>query len=226
LADGALFSRLRDALASYDIFFCGTNDPRSPDTLFPEELASIREAILPRKIEFATGRWCARQALAARGIAPGPLLRKKNGAPQWPRGVCGSITHCRGAWCASVASSSRYRSIGIDIEERSRAISEGALSYFANDDEIGWLNKFPHDARPQNAVRLFSAKESVFKALNPLGDKRLSFVGFSVVMSSSNGEFSWKINSPAADGSADGTGSRGFMFENGELFVTVATVDQ
>ncbi|MFF9486115.1 hypothetical protein [Streptomyces sp. NPDC014676] len=62
-------------------------------------------AVERRRREFATGRVCARQALAALGVPPsGPLPRGSAGAPSRPGGVRGGITHCPGHRAAAVAS--------------------------------------------------------------------------------------------------------------------------
>lgn len=64
--------------------------------LFPQECAFIARATESRRREFATARSCARAALARLGRLPAPVLPGPGGAPQWPDGVTGSITHCPG----------------------------------------------------------------------------------------------------------------------------------
>src|ERR1700761_3617241 len=85
-------------LASADLF------GDAPDvTLFPDEEALLGRAVEKRRREFAAGRGCARRALAALGLPPAPLLPGEGGAPRWPDGVVGSITHCAGYAAAAVA---------------------------------------------------------------------------------------------------------------------------
>src|SRR5262245_28830029 len=75
-----------------------------PDaTLFPEEEAVVRAAVDKRRREFTTARVCARAALAKLGYPPIPILPGKRGAPTWPDGVVGSMTHCAGYRAAAVA---------------------------------------------------------------------------------------------------------------------------
>jgi 4'-phosphopantetheinyl transferase EntD len=70
----------------------------SPGTgLFPEEITLVARATEKRRREFTAGRECARAALAGLGLAAVPILRGYRGAPQWPDGVVGSITHCPGS---------------------------------------------------------------------------------------------------------------------------------
>ncbi|MXM68985.1 hypothetical protein GR925_37740 [Streptomyces sp. HUCO-GS316] len=70
-------------------------------------------AVDGRPREFATGRACARRALEALGVAePGPVLREPGGAPWWPPGVRGSITHCPGYRAAAVADADDALALG------------------------------------------------------------------------------------------------------------------
>jgi 4'-phosphopantetheinyl transferase EntD len=88
-----------------------------PDVLlFPEEEALVAQAVDKRRREFATARGCARSALATLGFAAAPILTGDKGAPQWPAGVVGSITHCAGYRAAAVARSDQVRSLGVDAE--------------------------------------------------------------------------------------------------------------
>ena len=76
-----------------------------PDVrLFPAEEAVIADAVDRRRREFATARACARAALAKLGVPAAPIVPGSRGAPQWPPGVVGSITHCRiPGWTARCA---------------------------------------------------------------------------------------------------------------------------
>ena len=74
--------------------------------LFPAEEALLARAVQKRRREFATGRHCARSALGALGVGPAPILPGQAGAPQWPSGIVGSITHCAGYRAAAVARAS------------------------------------------------------------------------------------------------------------------------
>ena len=85
-------------------------------TLFPEEEAAIARAVPKRRREFATGRGCARAALNRLGEPPVPILRGPQGAPLWPAGVVGSITHCDGYRAAAVARTSDIATVGLDAE--------------------------------------------------------------------------------------------------------------
>jgi 4'-phosphopantetheinyl transferase EntD len=141
--------------------------------LFPGEEAIIAGAVTARQREFATGRHCARTALARLGIAPAPILAGPRGNPAWPSGVAGSITHCPGYRAAAVARTANLASIGIDAEPDD-PLPDGVLSLIATPDE---LNRMPtrRDQAGRLGRLLFSAKEAVYKAWFPLTRSWLGF---------------------------------------------------
>lgn len=140
--------------------------------LFPDEAAQMQGAVDTRLREFTTGRTCARLAMAKLGLPMTPILRGAWREPIWPRGVVGSITHCKGYRAAAVAKQSDILTVGIDAEPDEQ-LPPGILEQVAVAREQAWLAT----ARP--GVRwdrlLFSAKESVFKAWFPLTRDWLGF---------------------------------------------------
>ena len=103
-------------------------------TLFPEEEAVIAKAVDKRRREFSTVRHCARLALATLGLPRSPLLSGERGAPQWPVGVVGSMTHCAGYRAAAVARARDVVTIGIDAEPHA-VLPEGVLEVVALPEE-------------------------------------------------------------------------------------------
>jgi 4'-phosphopantetheinyl transferase EntD len=134
--------------------------------LYREERELIApQAVERRRREFATGRYCARRALAALGLPlSGPLLRGPDGAPSWPDGVRGSITHCPGYRAAAVARTADARALGIDAE-LPRPLSPAATAALTTAAEREGLP--PHPRLPWETV-LFSAKEAAYKAWTPM----------------------------------------------------------
>jgi 4'-phosphopantetheinyl transferase EntD len=151
------------------------SDDAPEDTLFPEEEPLIARAVEKRRREFITGRHCARTALARLGVPPGPILRGDRGAPQWPSGTIGSITHCSGYRAAAVATSTSGITIGIDAEPHG-PLPDGVLETVASPEEIAALDRL-RNGNPQVSWDriLFSAKESVYKAWFPLTGRWLDF---------------------------------------------------
>ncbi|GAA0502792.1 4'-phosphopantetheinyl transferase [Saccharopolyspora subtropica] len=147
-----------------------------PDAvLFAEEEAVIARAVDKRRREFTTGRWCARRALERLGVEPAPLLPGERGAPQWPAGVIGSITHCAGYRAAVAARKDQVHAVGIDAEPHDR-LPDGVLDVVSLPTERERLVRLSA-ARPSvhwDRI-LFSCKESVYKAWYPLAREWLGF---------------------------------------------------
>lgn len=144
------------------------------DVLFAEERAAVGNAVPARRAEFATVRHCARQALGVLGISPGPLIPDPSGAPGWPEGVVGSMTHCAGFRAAVVARSSEVITIGIDAEPNA-ALPDDVLDVIALHVDHERLRRLPANADVAWDRALFSAKESVYKAWFPLTHRWLGF---------------------------------------------------
>jgi 4'-phosphopantetheinyl transferase EntD len=139
--------------------------------LFPEEAAAVASSVEKRRREFATVRWCARTALATLGIEPAPLVPGQRGAPTWPDGVVGSMTHCDGLRAAAVASSRDVLTLGIDAEPDA-PLPAGVMRVIALPGELGAL---PRGGQVSWTRLLFCAKEAVYKAWFPLTRRFLGF---------------------------------------------------
>lgn len=127
------------------------------------ERESVDGAVPPRVAEFVTGRWCARQALAAAGVPGVDLPAGDSGAPRWPAGTVGSITHCRGYRAAAVARSHRWAAIGVDAEP-ALPLPGGVwetITSAAERRHVSALHKWCD--LPLDRL-VFSAKESLYKA--------------------------------------------------------------
>jgi 4'-phosphopantetheinyl transferase EntD len=136
--------------------------------LFPEEQKIIAHAVETRRREYATVRSCARACLARLGYPPVAILPGVGGAPSWPAGVQGSMTHCTGYAAAAVSHHRRISAIGIDAEPDA-PLPEGVLDLVATPAEQDHLAIIqPQPDSPNWDRLLFSAKESVYKAWFPL----------------------------------------------------------
>jgi 4'-phosphopantetheinyl transferase EntD len=143
--------------------------------LFPEEEAVIARAVGKRRREFTSGRACARAALARLGVPPAPLLPGPRGAPRWPDGITGSITHCAGYRAAGVARTRDVAALGLDAEP-DEALPDGVLPVIAREGERSRIARLEVTAPGVSWGRLlFSAKESVYKAWFPLTGRWLGF---------------------------------------------------
>ncbi|MGW5737284.1 MULTISPECIES: 4'-phosphopantetheinyl transferase family protein [Streptomyces] len=150
-------------------------DPPDP-FLFPEEAAAVARAVDKRRREFATVRQCARAALAELGVAPAPILPGPKGAPRWPEGIVGSMTHCAGYRAAAVARAGTVRSLGIDAEPAAPLADPDVLRMVSDETERAALAELAvrRPDVPWDRL-LFSAKESVYKTWFPLTGRWLGF---------------------------------------------------
>jgi 4'-phosphopantetheinyl transferase EntD len=164
------------------------DDP--PDVhLYPQEEALLRRAVTSRRLEFGTTRWCARQALAKLGLPAAPILPGPRGAPVWPDGVAGSMTHCAGYRAAALAHSTDVAVIGIDAEPDG-PLPDGVRDRIARPEELAALAALMADApgTPWDKL-LFSAKESTYKAWFPLAQRWLGFTDASIGINPADGAF-------------------------------------
>lgn len=103
-----------------------------------------------KKLEFLTGRLCA-SAVTDR------LLKfdcKANEPPMVEKGYL-SIAHTSGFAAAAYHD---HKKIGIDIECRHRTVKDNIVKRFASEEEL------EHIHEPEHALKLWCAKEAVFKA--------------------------------------------------------------
>ncbi|MFD7094673.1 4'-phosphopantetheinyl transferase [Streptomyces xanthophaeus] len=164
--------------------------------ILPEEAPLIAKAVPSRQREFTTVRICARRALGRLGQPPVALVTNRRGAPQWPSGVVGSMTHCAGYRAAAVARSADAAAIGIDAEPH-RPLPAGVLDTIALPREQRSVRALTDrsPATPWDRI-LFSAKESVFKAWYPLTEQELAFEEADIEIDGTTGDFSARLLRP------------------------------
>ena len=144
-------------------------------SLYPEEQQLVARAVPKRRREFAAVRVCARRAMETLGVPPQPGLSGERGAPRWPDGLVGSMTHCDGYRAAALVRAQDLVSLGIDAEVHG-PLPEGVFESIAlpaeHDRHRGLCAALPgiHWGRV-----LFSAKESVYKAWFPVARAWLDF---------------------------------------------------
>lgn len=163
-----------------------TPGPGSPD-LYPEEAKAVERAVASRRQEFARGRSAAREALSALGLPPCPIPVGPGREPLWPDGVVGSITHCEGLVAAVVAHESRLAAVGIDAEP--------AVALPAETRSL-LLRRSERSPDPVVETIVFSAKETIYKALFPLVGVWIGFQEVKVSVDSEAGVFTASSSSP------------------------------
>jgi 4'-phosphopantetheinyl transferase EntD len=163
------------------------------DVLFPEEEAVLGRAVAKRRREFTTGRACAHAALGALGVRPAPLLPGPGGAPAWPDGVTGSITHCEGYRAAGVARTRHLAALGLDAEPNG-PLPDGVLEMITCGSERAQIDML--DGLEPGVCwgrLLFSAKESVYKAWFPLARRWLGFDQAEITIEPGTGTFAARL---------------------------------
>ncbi|MEV6117017.1 4'-phosphopantetheinyl transferase superfamily protein [Streptomyces sp. NPDC052109] len=166
------------------------DDPLWDAPLYPGEAALVERAVAKRRREFTAVRGCARRAMEKLGVPPQAVLSGERGAPRWPDGLIGSMTHCDGYGAAALARADDLASLGIDAEPHGPLPDGVGPSVFlpVETERLALL------AGQRPAVHwdriLFSAKESVYKAWFPLTRTWLDFSEADIILHSSPGDAS------------------------------------
>lgn len=164
-------------------------DDTGAANLFAEEEEIISHAAQKRRREFTTVRGCARAAMARLGIDPVPILPDAWGAPRWPDGVVGSMTHCNGYRASALAWRRDVVTLGVDAEPNA-PLPDGVLDVIAAPAEQLMLRELSETIGGICWDRmLFSAKEAIYKAWYPLTTSWLGFSEVSVHFDPMGGTF-------------------------------------
>lgn len=148
-----------------------------------------------RAREFRAGRACARTAIGTvRTGAVDLIAVGTSGAPVWPTGIIGSISHSAGRAAAAVSADPEVLALGIDIERAQIFEAELATFVCREDDDIAAAGAFGSSVA-------FGAKESVFKAWSPLTGEWLEFSEIRVRLSR-DGSFDVLVTTGALTGDA------------------------
>lgn len=146
-----------------------------PEMLHPGERAFGRALPEARRAGWVGGRIALRAALAAVGVeAPEPMLSSPRGAPLLPSGTVGSVSHKRQIAVALCARAADPRAtVGIDVEAL-RPLRADIAPRVLTPDELGGI---PAGGPERDAAVLlrFSAKEAIYKALNPWVQRFVAF---------------------------------------------------
>ncbi|WP_440581405.1 4'-phosphopantetheinyl transferase family protein [Streptomyces sp. PT19] len=151
------------------------NDDAGHLPLHPEEEPLVARAVAKRRREFTVVRSCARRAMEKLGVPAQPVLNGERGAPIWPEGLTGSMTHCDGYCAAALVRATDLASLGIDAEPDG-PLPDGVLPSVSLPAEAERLRRLGREHPGVHWERLlFSAKESVYKAWFPLTGRWLDF---------------------------------------------------
>lgn len=151
--------------------------------------ASIQRSVAKRQAEFLAGRLCARAALQQLDNLDCVPAIGEDRAPVWPQHISGSITHSSGHAAAIVGHKAQWRGLGMDLEnvlslERAERLAGEILTAA----ELQRMAMLPREQHALLVTLTFSAKESLFKALYPIVQKRFYFEHAEVLEWSENGQ--------------------------------------
>ncbi|NKY97211.1 4'-phosphopantetheinyl transferase family protein [Nocardiopsis alborubida] len=158
---------------------------------------TLERATPRRRREFAASRACAHTALTRLGFPGSPVGRSQDGAPRWPTGAVGSITHCAGYRAAAVARASEVAAVGIDAEPDG-PLRAGLMEVIALPSERRhhrWLYSVGPAVHWDRL--LLSAKESVYKAWYPLTGRWLDFADAELEFQPGSGTFTTRLDGAA-----------------------------
>ncbi len=157
--------------------------------LRPEEAACVAKAVPKRRAEFSCGRVFARSAMKSFGAGDDALLTGKDGVPIWPPGLVGSISHTHRYCAVAVARKAQIAAIGIDVEEAQRFPSDLARYVLSARETEANLHQLLDQQRLERMAIIFSAKESFYKCLFPLGGAPLAFHNVEIIVNDRSASF-------------------------------------
>ena len=165
---------------------------------------------------FTTGRSCVRaiqrnQKLDEVAVLPGAY------GPLWQQGTVGSISHSKKLAAAILLH--EKQGVGIDIENKGRLTSK-VIRRVATEKERETLAKIPSF----DWTLVFSAKESIFKAINPLVRSYFGFRDVELGLNMPNQSFSVKYVGSKLDGKLLDR-CKGFWADSGDHLITFVIVE-
>ena len=134
--------------------------------LRPAERAGAAGMGPQRLAAYASGRRVAHAALKALGELSAPVTSCGR-LPRWPAGVVGSIAHSRTLAVAVAARARQVRGVGVDLEAEGRVGERLAARVLVDAERQRFAEA--------HWTLAFSAKEAVYKAVNPVVGEYLGF---------------------------------------------------
>ena len=191
------FKSLSELLANQSCHFrYATTSLHQFNNLPTEQLPEVNFGLSKkRNHEFLLGRLAIKDALGSFGNVPAWIERDPlTKAPNWPKGIAGSLSHSSGLALAVVSDSPPILGLGVDIEKANRTIDPKIERHICTQDESEDL----HSLHSENfAIRLlltFSAKESLYKCFyGKIPRNLLRFKNVSLKWESNTWTADWKF---------------------------------
>ncbi len=186
---------------------------------------SIQRSVAKRQAEFLAGRVCARMALQQLDRLNCVPAIGEDRAPVWPGHISGSITHSTGHAAAIVGYKTQWRGLGMDLEnllslERAERLAGEILTA----DELQRMAILPREQIALLVTLTFSLKESLFKALYPIVQKRFYFEHAEVLAWSDAGHVRLRLLTDLSAEWCHGTELEGQFAVNGEQLLSLVAI--
>ncbi|WP_248750108.1 4'-phosphopantetheinyl transferase superfamily protein [Pseudomonas sp. MWU15-20650] len=187
--------------------------------------ASIQRSVAKRQAEFLAGRLCARAALQQLDQLDCVPAIGEDRAPIWPGHISGSITHSTGHAAAIVGHKAQWRGLGMDVEnvltlERAERLASEILTA----DELQRMAALPRDQIALLVTLTFSVKESLFKALYPIVQKRFYFEHAEVLEWSQAGHVRLRLLTDLSNEWCHGKALEGQFVVEGEQLLSLVAI--
>ena len=183
-----------------------------------------------RRIQFLAGRVCAREAIGrlATGRRSGAAAGSRTAARSGRTGFVGSISHTARFATAAVAHASEARGLGVDVEPvMSREAAADVAATRRRRDETRRVAQAAGLDPLESLTLVFSAKESLFKALYPPTRRHFDYLDCELVRVDPGARgFSIRFRPPfdAAFGAAEFAGR--YELADGEVRTGVLVPDR
>ena len=128
---------------------------------------SLTKAALSRRCDYLMGRYCAQLAIANLGGGFQQIQQQNSGAPAWPNGFIGSITHISGLALAMVGEHTHWDWVGVDVETVVSMDDVLSMTPIIMREEEHKIITAAINAQNYAFTLVFSAKETIYKALWP-----------------------------------------------------------
>lgn len=161
--------------------------------LLPSEVSLALGATPARVRELQAGRATARYAICHLGGNPEEsILSGPTGAPAWPAGFCGSLSHTSQRVAALVARTSQFDSVGVDIDD-GRPLGNAVVD-IATSSELHLVDVMSRLDGGSRGCLVFSIKEAIFKCQCPITlDESLEFLDILLVPGGSPGTLAFRV---------------------------------
>lgn len=138
-------------------------------------LEQLHKSVAKRQAEFLAGRYAATQALIKLGRIDCEIPIGKNKSPVWPKGIIASITHTSSKAICAAATTEDIQYVGIDLENfLTPRTADNIKSIVLVEQEYDLMRSMGLDFEVALTL-VFSAKESIFKALHPYVKRYFDF---------------------------------------------------